>query len=98
MASTSIESPVPEGIKHIPTCYHDLSEVFSKGKASGLPPHWPYECTIDLLPGTSSLLNCIHPLSVTKQVAMQEYVQEALQQGYIHPSTSPASAISSLWR
>lgn len=33
----------------------------------------------------------IYPLSTTEQQAMEDYVQEALQQGYIHPSNSLAS-------
>ncbi|KAI3357782.1 hypothetical protein L3Q82_016166 [Scortum barcoo] len=30
--------------------YHDLAPVFSKAKATSLPPHRPYDCPIDLLP------------------------------------------------
>lgn len=63
-----------------------------KNKATGLPPHRPYDYAIDLLLGTMSAQGRIYPLSRTKHTAMEEYVQEALQQGYIEPSTSPASA------
>ncbi len=34
----------------------------------------------------------IYPLSLPEQKAMEEYIEEALQQGYIHPSTSPAAS------
>lgn len=34
----------------------------------------------------------IYPLSIPEQKAIEEYVEEALQQGYIHPSTSPATS------
>ncbi|XP_060756573.1 uncharacterized protein LOC132867607, partial [Neoarius graeffei] len=57
-------------------CYHDLKEVFSKSKASGLPPYRTDACAIDLLLGTTPPHNCIYPLSITKQAAMEEYVQE----------------------
>lgn len=36
----------------VPPERHDLGEVFSKQHALSLPPHIPYECTTDLLPGT----------------------------------------------
>ncbi len=34
----------------------------------------------------------IYPLSLPEQKAMEEYIEEALQQGYIRPSTSPAAS------
>lgn len=35
----------------VPGCYHHLAEVFSKTKTTALPPHRPFDCDIDLLPG-----------------------------------------------
>lgn len=37
----------------VPVEYGDLHQVFSKARATSLPPHWSYDCAIDLLPGTS---------------------------------------------
>ncbi len=34
----------------------------------------------------------IYPLSLPEQKAMEEYIEEALQQGYIRPSTSPVAS------
>lgn len=56
-----------------------------------MPPHRSYDCAIELFPGTI-LPYRVYPLSLSEQKNMEEYVQEALQQGYIRPSTSPASA------
>ncbi|KAI3352597.1 hypothetical protein L3Q82_005532 [Scortum barcoo] len=41
--------------------YHDLAPVFSKAKATSLPPHRPYDCPIDLLPeeGQDPSTECI---------------------------------------
>lgn len=75
-----------------PTQYREFTKVFSKAKALGLPLHHPYDCTIDFLPGTTLLPCRIYPLSLPAQHAMKEYIEEALRQGYICPSTSPASA------
>ena len=43
---------------------------------------------MDLLAGSAR----IYPLLVAETKAMEEYMHEALQQGFIHTSTSPASA------
>lgn len=53
LGSTTIESPEAKIRVLIPDVYHKFQDIFSKKKASGLPPHCPYDCTIDLLPGTS---------------------------------------------
>ncbi|XP_073719444.1 uncharacterized protein [Misgurnus anguillicaudatus] len=37
----------------VPAEYADIAQVFSKARATSLPPHRPYDCAIDLLPGTS---------------------------------------------
>lgn len=34
----------------------------------------------------------VYTLSLPEQKAMEEYVKEALEQGYIRPSTSPAAS------
>ncbi len=34
----------------------------------------------------------VYPLSIPERTAMEEYVKEALQQGFIRPSTSPAAS------
>ncbi len=40
-------------LSNVPSEYLDLKGVFSKSRAASLPPHRPYDCAIDLLPGTS---------------------------------------------
>lgn len=42
--------PEPPDLMSVPHVYHDLAPVFSK-YALSLPPHRPYDCTIDLQPG-----------------------------------------------
>ncbi len=92
MCSTSIESPPEKQSVDIPSCYAPFSDVFCPKKASKLPPHRPWDCAIDLLPGESVPRGKIYPLSIPEQKAMEEYITEALQQGYIRPSTSPAAS------
>lgn len=37
----------------VPTECFNFCQVFSKAKATSLPSHHPYDCTVDFLPGTS---------------------------------------------
>ncbi|KAI2645252.1 Transposon Tf2-6 polyprotein [Labeo rohita] len=90
--TTTIESPITHKTVTIPSCYHDLSEVFSKIKATQLPPHRPWDCAIDLLPNAMPPKSKVYPLSQKESQAMDEYIQEALDSGFIQTSTSPAAA------
>ena len=90
--SISVESPATNVIVEIPPAYRACQDVFSKRLATRLPPHRPWDCAIDLLPGATLPKGRIYPLSIPEQKAMEEYVQEALRQGFIRPSTSPATS------
>lgn len=67
-------------------------EVLGKAWAAGLPPDQPYDCAIKLLPGTTPPDCRIYPFSLSEQCTIEEYIHGVLEQGYICPSTSPASA------
>ncbi|KAK3561514.1 hypothetical protein QTP86_006170 [Hemibagrus guttatus] len=72
--------------------YQDLQEVFSKAKATQLPPHRPWDCAINLLPNAMPPKSKVYPLSRPETQAMKDYIKEALSSGFIRPSTSPAAA------
>uniref|UniRef100_A0AAQ4QDM9 Gypsy retrotransposon integrase-like protein 1 n=1 Tax=Gasterosteus aculeatus aculeatus TaxID=481459 RepID=A0AAQ4QDM9_GASAC len=76
----------------VPPAYEDLKEVFNKARATSLPPHRPYDCGIDLLPGTSPPRGRLYSLSAPEQEAMETYIQSSLAAGIIRPSSSPAGA------
>uniref|UniRef100_A0A3P9HPM2 Gypsy retrotransposon integrase-like protein 1 n=1 Tax=Oryzias latipes TaxID=8090 RepID=A0A3P9HPM2_ORYLA len=76
----SSHPPEEVDLSKVPTCYNDLRPVFSKIKANSLPPHRPYDC--------GRLFN----LSVPEKEAMEKYIQEALANGHIRPSSSPVGA------
>ncbi|XP_067230540.1 rhomboid-related protein 3 isoform X1 [Chanodichthys erythropterus] len=90
--ATSIESPMEKRSVEVPPDYAPFSDVFCPQRASKLPPHRPWDCAIDLLPGEPVPRGRIYPLSVPEEKAMEEYIKEALNQGYIRPSTSPAAS------
>lgn len=85
-------SPSPLELSRVPSEYHDLHEVFNKKRATSLPPHRPFDCAIDLLPGTSPPRGRIFSLSLAETQAMETYIKESLEAGLIRPSTSPAGA------
>ena len=93
LLSPASESPeeFPD-LSGVPPDYMDLKPVFSRSKASSLPPHRPYDCAIDLLPGTSPPRGRLYSLSRPETEAMDKYVQESLVAGIIRPSSSPAGA------
>ncbi len=90
--TTSIESPATNEPVYIPPEYSDYSEVFSKTKATQLPPNRPWDCAIELLPNTSPPRSKVYPLTIPETQAMEKYIEEALESGFIHPSTSPAAS------
>ncbi len=83
--TTSIESPKTT---EVPSCYEEFREVFSKIKATQLSPHRLWDCAIDLLPNAMPPKSKVYPLSRNETQAMEEYIDEAMNSGFIRPSTS----------
>ncbi|KAL0177369.1 hypothetical protein M9458_026263, partial [Cirrhinus mrigala] len=74
VASTQIESPEPVFMPEIPAEYRAYQDVFSKLAATQLPPHRPWYCAIDLLPGAQLPKGRIYPLSIPERQAMENYI------------------------
>lgn len=85
----SLDSDFPD-LSKVPSCYLDLKEVFNKSRATALPPHRPYDCCIDLLPGTMPPRGRLYSLSAPETATMKEYIESSLAAGIIRPSSSPA--------
>uniref|UniRef100_A0A3Q3GHN4 Gypsy retrotransposon integrase-like protein 1 n=1 Tax=Kryptolebias marmoratus TaxID=37003 RepID=A0A3Q3GHN4_KRYMA len=82
----------PPDLSIIPPDYHDLAPVFSKSKALSLPPHRPYDCAIDLLPGAPLPTSRLYNISRPERETMEKYIKESLAAGIIRPSSSPLGA------
>uniref|UniRef100_A0A8C6MBY8 Gypsy retrotransposon integrase-like protein 1 n=1 Tax=Nothobranchius furzeri TaxID=105023 RepID=A0A8C6MBY8_NOTFU len=82
----------PPDLTGVPAEYHSLQQVFSKDRASSLPPHRPYDCAIDLVPDAVLPTSKLYSLSKPEQVSMSNYISESLASGIIRPSTSPLGA------
>ncbi|KAL0168423.1 hypothetical protein M9458_036645, partial [Cirrhinus mrigala] len=92
LSSTRVESPDQTSVPEVPAEYMAFQDVFSKQAATLLPPHRPWDCAIDLLPGAQLPKGRVYPLSIPERQVMEEYITEALNQGFIQPSTSPAAS------
>ena len=72
--------------KIVPPQYHDYTDVFAEREAEHLPPHRPYDHTIDLEPNTQPPFGPIYSLSETELHALREYLNDNLRKGFIRPS------------
>lgn len=96
-ARVSETSPLPSppevpDLSSVPEVYHDLAPVFSKHQAQSLPPHRPYDCAIDIIPGSTYPSSRLYNLSKPEQESMEKYITESLRAGLIRPSSSPLGA------
>ncbi len=87
-----MESPEPHEVPTIPSDYTSFQDVFRKQAATKLPPHRPWDCAIDLLPGAIISKDLVYPLSIPARKVMEDNIKEALQQQLICPSTSSAAS------
>ncbi|KAI2642383.1 Transposon Tf2-9 polyprotein [Labeo rohita] len=76
--SCSLLQNLPVNLSNVPKEYLDLKEVFSKSRAASLPPHHPYDCAIDLVPGTSPPKGKLYSLSTPEREAMEKYISDSL--------------------
>ena len=74
----------------VPPEYHDLLPAFSKTRADTLPPHRPYDHSIDLEPGTTPPYDPLYSLSELELKTLSEWLEENLSKGFIRASRSPA--------
>ncbi len=88
-SSASFKSP---DLSSVPLEYHELSQVFSKDLALSLPPHRPYDCAIELLPGAKLPTSRLYNISLPEKKVMEKYITDSLAAGLIRPSSSPLGA------
>jgi len=90
-ACSSSASTLPD-LDIVPPEYREYVDVFSKAKASELPPHHDYDLKIDLEEGTSPPLGTLYSLSPVELSALWTFIDENLNTGFIHPTTSSHAA------
>lgn len=92
VSSVSVFQEEPGDLNGVPEEYLDLRAVFSRSRATSLPPHRPYDCSIDLIPGTTPPRGRLYSLSAPEREALEKYLSESIAAGTIVPSSSPAGA------
>lgn len=94
VSDASPTPPPPEvpDLSGVPEIYHDLAPVFSKHQAQALPPHRPYDCAIDIIPGSTLPGSRLYNLSRPERESMEKYITDSLSAGLIRPSSSPLGA------
>ncbi len=73
--------PFSPDLSIVPPTYHDLAPVFSKESALSLPPHRPYDCSIDLIPDAPLPSGRLYNLSRPEREAMERYIADSLAAG-----------------
>ncbi len=92
VSSVPVFQEEPGDLSGVPEKYHDLRAVFSRSRAASLPPHRPYDCSIDLVLGSTPPRGRLYSLSAPEREALERYLADSLAAGTIVPSTSPAGA------
>ena len=77
--------------------YHEYKDIFAKETFDELPPHRPWDHTIELLPGNHKV-NCkTYNLTMAEQKELNNFLEENLSTGHIQPFKSQfASAFFSV--
>jgi len=88
-SSSTSTPPVPDTV---PPEYRNYADVFSKVKASELPLHRDYDLKIDLEEGISPPLGTLYLLSPVELSALQTFIDENLNTGFICPTASSHTA------
>ena len=72
--------------------YANYAQVFSKEAIDHVPPSCPYDHEINLDESFTPKIGKIYPLSPDEKKATEDFLQENLDTGKIHPSNSPQAS------
>jgi hypothetical protein len=72
--------------------YRDYGDIFSKEASKRKPKFGPFNHAIDLKSGFEPKPCKLYSLSPLEQVALNAWLKEHLEKGYIHPSKSPMAS------
>ena len=78
--------------EYLPAAYHEFLDVFDRKQANKLPPHRPWDHSIDLHPGKQPPAARPYSMNQHELKALREYLDKELTKGFIRVSRSPASA------
>ncbi len=74
----------------VPKEYKEFATVFSKEKSKQYPPKRAWDHTIEFKKDASDAIDCkIYPQTQEEDKALQKFLMEEVEKGYIRPSKSP---------
>ncbi|GBE80968.1 Transposon Tf2-12 polyprotein [Sparassis crispa] len=86
------DSPDDDPLGYVPEKYRDWASVFTVKDLKDLPPHRPYDCTIDVDEGKTPPFGPLYHLSQEERAVLFDYIETNLKKGFIRRSMSPAAA------
>ena len=72
----------------IPEAYHEYKDIFTKEMFDELPPHQPWDHTIEHLPGNHKVDCKTYNLTTAEQKELDDSLEENMSTGHIWPSKS----------
>lgn len=75
--------------EYIPPEFMRYKLVFMKESFDQLPPHRPWDHTIELIPGSDLRFSKVYPMNPIEQKELDDFLEENLSSGWIRPSKSP---------
>ena len=88
----AMQAEVTKPKKTLPVEYAEYAQVFSKEATDHVPPSRPYDHAIHLDESFIPKIGKLYPLSVKEREAADEFIDENLRSGKIHPSKSPQAS------
>ena len=76
----------------LPEWCKDFADLFSEKTYELLPPHRPYDHTINLKPSFIPKITKVYPLNSKERETCHAFIDEHIKTGHIIPSKSPQAA------
>lgn len=81
-----------ELLQGIPQEYQDLAKVFSEMSSNELPPHWPTDCTIEIVPGAKQSKPKLYSMIPKELEELHAFIDKNLARGFIQPARPKVAA------
>lgn len=79
-------------LEGLPSEYHKYADVFGEGFFTELPPHRPYDLSIDLKEGATPTFGPIYATTRNETIELKAHIKENLAKGTLCHSKSPAAS------
>ncbi len=74
----------------IPEGYQQFTKVFSEEESKCYLPKWAWDHAIEFKKDAPDTIDCkVYPMNQIEDKAVQKFIEDKLEKGYIHISKSP---------